>query len=81
MWDELNFHIADAAECGTVVVSEDAEMAAMQYAENDHDGWTDGLYHECPQPIMVRDSKGQKSRFEIGAEMVPSFRISKREKL
>lgn len=81
VWDELNCHIDDADECGTVVVSEDAEMAAMQYAENDADGWADGLYHECAQPIMVRDPKGQMSRFEIAAEMVPSFRISKREKL
>jgi hypothetical protein len=56
-------------------------MAAVEYAENDSDGWTDGLYPESAQPIMVRDAKGQMSRFEIGAEMGPKFRVVKREAL
>lgn len=81
VWDELNCHIDDAETDGTVLVSEDPEMAAMEYAENDSDGWTDGLYQRCPQPIMVRDPKGRRFRFEIGAEMVPQFRVTKKETL
>ena len=81
VWDELNCDDEDADECGRVVVAEDAELAAVEYAETDSDGWTDGLYQDCPQPLKVRDGEGRVSRFEIQAEMVPSFRVCKREPL
>jgi hypothetical protein len=79
VWDELNCDDEDADECGRVVIAEDAELAAVEYAETDSDGWTDGLYQDGPQPLKVRDHEGRVSRFEIGAELVPQFRVTKRE--
>jgi len=79
VWDNLNCTEEDAenGDGGKVITAIDEGSAALQYAENDQDGYTDGLYHECEQPIMVKDAIGRKYRFEIMAEMRPHFRVVK----
>ena len=81
VWDELNCDDEDAEECGRVITALDPQGAAVAYAEADTDGYTDGLYHESAQPLIVMDAVGRKFRCEVGAEMVPHFRVVKREVL
>lgn len=81
VWDELNCHEEDAEDHGKVFAARDEKDAARSYAENDSDGHTDGLYHGCPQPLVVMNAIGRKFRVEVEAEMVPRFRVVKRELL
>lgn len=72
VWDKLNCDEEDAER----IEAGSPEDAAIAYAEEDHDGWTDGLYHRCPQPILVSDDDGTVCGFDVSAEMVPHFRAA-----
>ena len=76
VWDKLNSE-RDEAE---VIEAVDFRAAALAYAEEDGDGWTDGLYHGCAQPIVVeREQDGMTLVYEVEAELVPQFRARKLE--
>lgn len=69
VWDEINNEESE----GVAIEALNAESAAVRYAQQDHDGWTDGLYYECAQPVAVKDACGKVLRFEVQAEMRPIF--------
>ena len=70
VWDEINAEKEDARS----IQARLPLQAAVAYAEQDSDGYTDGLYHECPQPIVVEDRiVGTRYRFDVSAEMEPRF--------
>ena len=69
VWDTLNSE-RDYAED---VEARSPEDAAVQYAEDDVDGWCDGLYHEGPQAVAVL-SGDVVLVFDVSAELIPSFR-------
>ena len=69
VWDTLNAEQDEAVE----IEADSSEEAAAEYAENDRDGWNDGLYHDISQPIAVYDGR-QVQTFNVQAEMVPNFR-------
>lgn len=83
VWDEVNGDEDGAEE----IEAYDAEDAAKEYAENDNDGFNDGLYHDGGEalssindghPIMVRSEDGTLSRFLVGVEeFQPVFRAMK----
>lgn len=71
VWDHFNGERDDAKRIEAV----DFKAAAIAYAEGDHDGWTDGLYGDCSQPIVVeRTTDGVQLTYEVQAEMRPHFR-------
>jgi hypothetical protein len=80
VWDELNAE----ESCAHEIEADDAEEAAIRYAEEDVDGGIDGIYmHEGGpkpslrdhgQPISVRAPNGVLSRFKVGVmEFEPIF--------
>ncbi len=69
VWDELNGDLENADE----IEATNPEHAAEMFAENDHDGHTDGLYHDTPQPISVQDPDGVVHRFEVQAEQTTHY--------
>lgn len=74
VWDTLNAERDDAKR----IEAADFPAAALAYAEDDRDGYTDGLYHECAQPIAVqREADGATVTFDVEAELTPVFRARK----
>lgn len=70
VWDELNADEPDAQE----IEATEPEHAATEYGVQDHDGASDGLYHDGAQPISVRClTTGALYRFDVSAEMEPRF--------
>lgn len=63
MWDELN----SSREHAATIESYDAEMAAIEYAEEDSDGFCDGIYQKG-HPIMVECENGERLRYTVTAE-------------
>ena len=75
VWDALN-ELED--DSNTQYCKDSAEEAALAYAEGDTDGLCDGLYHDGPQPIMVRCCKtGVLTKFDVGCEYDPVFSATK----
>ncbi len=73
VWDELNGERDEAKS----IEATNPMRAALTYAENDCDGWTDGLYREsCSQPIVVENEGGHRQTYAVEAELVPHFRAS-----
>lgn len=70
VWDLLNSEESEARE----VEADNAEEAARLFGEQDHDGWTDGLYYENAHDIAVVAPDGTRSIVSVEAEMVPFFR-------
>lgn len=74
VWDHYNGDREDADRVEAV----DMKAAALAYAENDRDGWTDGLYHSGSQPIVVeRIEDGLRITYNVEAELVPHFRATR----
>jgi hypothetical protein len=71
VWDEINSEESEAR----VIEASTPEEAARRYADEDVDGWTDGLYHDHSHPIVVTSDGGlERWRVEVQAEMVPHMR-------
>ena len=70
VWDELN---GEEEYAHAVFNACSPEEAARLYAENDRDGYTEGLYHMSAQPISVRCPDGTLKRFQVRAELEPRF--------
>lgn len=70
VWDALNGEPGDAK----AIEASSPEEAACEYADNDWDGLTDGLYRDCSQPLIVVSDGGKEQwRVEVSAEMVPKM--------
>lgn len=65
VWDEINGEPEDARR----IEATSSERAALQYAEDDHDGHIDGLYQRS-HPILVRGPDGSLRRHQVVAERV-----------
>jgi len=85
VWDELNCTEADADEGdgGEHIQARDPCEAAIKYAENDPSHTLEGLYQDCPQPILVKTLRGPTGKFrvEIKAEMKPVFKATGHEEV
>ena len=68
VYDELNGERADAREFEAMT----PQHAAEQYAEQDRDGHTDGIYR-APQPLMVEDVSSRRFRVRVMVEMEPRW--------
>lgn len=74
VWDKINGERDEAK----IIEAVDFRAAALAYAEDDGDGWTDGLYQGCAHPIVVeREQDGMTLVYEVEAELVPEFRARK----
>lgn len=79
VWDKLN----SSREFARTIKADDPEEAAIEYAENDSDGLTDGLYigHGCMplvsakygQPICVLDGENVRTFRVAIVEFDPVF--------
>lgn len=70
VWDELN----DSEETASEIEGMDPADAAENYAEQDVDGQTDGIYcGPTPKPISVKSPDGTVKRFGVHAESQPVF--------
>jgi hypothetical protein len=83
VWDEFNASEDTAWE----IAADDAEEAAVLYAEKDVDGNTDGIYtcqgremHNLTaqgQPVSVRCPDGTLKRFKVGiVEFEPVYKAT-----
>ncbi len=72
VWEELHGERDEAKR----IEATDPMSAAVTYAENDGDGWIDGLYHEGAQPIVVENEGRHRQTYAVQAELVPHFRAS-----
>ena len=70
VWDEIN----GCREEATRIQAWGPTDAAESYAECDNDGWVDGLYHDPPQPIVVENERGERTVYEVYAEVSYDFR-------
>lgn len=70
VWDAIN----GGHEYAENIEADTPEAAAVAYGESDRDGWTDGLYHGCAQPIAVEAPDGTRQVFDVEAELTPVFR-------
>jgi hypothetical protein len=69
VWDELNSDEESAAD----VTAYDAEMAAIEYADQDTDGNVDGIYFNRDVALLVRDESGKLQRYLVSAESEPVY--------
>jgi hypothetical protein len=69
VWDTINGDETDASTYHALDVFEAAKM----YAQDDHDGWIDGLYDSArtAQPIAVRAEDGTTFIVRVWAELEP----------
>lgn len=68
-WDEVNLTEEEA----TRIDAYDSISAAEEYARQDVDGNTDGVYFSNEQPILVRHESGRLERFMVSAEATPVY--------
>jgi len=85
VWDELNCTEADADDGNGAkqIEARDPCEAAIRYAENDPSHTWEGIYLDCPHPILVKtlNSPTRKFRVQIKAEMKPVFKATRHEEV